>query len=106
MSVNNLTIASSPLILFRQGFITAAMNPKAFIFFTALLPHFIDPHRDIFLQFLCLAMTYVVIEYLNEFFFASVAMKIRPWLIRVGKKFNHFCGGVFIVLGSLVLTRE
>ena len=58
------------------------------------------------MQFACLAMTYVVNEYLNELFLASIAIKIRPWLERVGKKFNHFCGGVFIALGGLVLTRE
>jgi len=50
--------------LFGDGFIVQMSNPKALIFFTALLPQFIDPHRDVLSQIAILGVTSVVIEFL------------------------------------------
>jgi homoserine/homoserine lactone efflux protein len=49
--------------LFRDGFILQASNPKAIVFFTALLPQFIDPHGSVVQQVLILAITSAVIEF-------------------------------------------
>ena len=38
-------------------------NPKALLFFTALLPQFIDPGRDVLAQFALLAVTGMTIEF-------------------------------------------
>lgn len=40
-----------------NGFILQAANPKALVFFTALLPQFIDPHADVAVQVGILAAT-------------------------------------------------
>jgi threonine/homoserine/homoserine lactone efflux protein len=49
--------------LFRDGFILQASNPKAIVFFSALLPQFIDPHGPIVMQVAILAVTSMVIEF-------------------------------------------
>jgi threonine/homoserine/homoserine lactone efflux protein len=49
--------------LFTGGFILQASNPKAIVFFTALLPQFIDPHSAIAPQVAILAVTSNVIEF-------------------------------------------
>jgi homoserine/homoserine lactone efflux protein len=49
--------------LFRGGFILQASNPKAIVFFSALLPQFIDPHAAIVMQVAILAVTSNVIEF-------------------------------------------
>jgi homoserine/homoserine lactone efflux protein len=49
--------------LFRDGFILQASNPKAIVFFSALLPQFIDPHGAIVMQVAILAVTSMVIEF-------------------------------------------
>ena len=41
--------------LFRQGLLTAVSNPKALLFFGAFLPQFIDPSRDLRIQFIVMA---------------------------------------------------
>jgi threonine/homoserine/homoserine lactone efflux protein len=49
--------------LFGGAFVTQASNPKAIIFFSALLPQFVDPHGAIGPQLVILAATSIVIEF-------------------------------------------
>lgn len=51
------------LRLFSQGLITQLSNPKAIVFFTALLPQFISPGNQVFQQFLVLGITSIVVEF-------------------------------------------
>ena len=91
--------------LFRQGFLSAATNPKGILFFAAFLPQFIDPARSIFIQFLVMATTFLVIEFVTELVLASLAQRIAAWLARVGRTFNRICGAVFVALGALLPAR-
>ncbi len=49
--------------IFLDGFIGQASNPKAIVFFSALLPQFLDPHRAVGPQILILGITSVIIEF-------------------------------------------
>jgi homoserine/homoserine lactone efflux protein len=42
---------------------------------------------------------------LTEAGLASTAHRIRPWLTRIGKRFNHTCGGIFIAIGAALPLR-
>src|SRR5690242_14215737 len=52
--------------LFRQGFLSAATNPKGILFFAAFLPQFIDPERSLWTQFAVMAGTFVAVEIATE----------------------------------------
>jgi len=91
--------------LFRTGFLTAASNPKGILFFTALLPQFLDPGRSLAVQFAIMAATYAVTEFVVEYAFAAAANRMSAWLARVGKRFNQICGGVFIMVGAALPLR-
>ena len=92
--------------MFQQGALSAITNPKAILFFAAFLPQFLDPHRSLFLQFIIMASTFAAIEIATEFFIASMANRISPWLRRVGKRFNQVCGGVFMAIGVALPLRS
>ena len=92
--------------MFQQGALSAITNPKAILFFAAFLPQFLDPHRSLFLQFIVMASTFAAIEIATEFFIASVANRISPWLRRVGRRFNQVCGGVFMAIGVALPLRN
>jgi homoserine/homoserine lactone efflux protein len=92
--------------LFRQGALSAITNPKAILFFAAFLPQFIDPARSLVIQFVIMAGTFAVTEFVTELFIASVAHRISAWLARVGRGFNRTCGGVFIAIGALLPLRS
>ncbi len=52
-----------------------------------------------------MAGTFAVIEIATEWFIASMAHRISPWLGRVGRRFNQACGGVFIAVGAALPLR-
>lgn len=89
----------------RQGLLAAATNPKGILFLAAFLPQFIDPVRSLWTQFLVMAGTFVAIEIAVELFIAGAAHHIRPWLARVGRRFNQACGGVFVAIGLALPLR-
>src|SRR6185503_1346829 len=92
--------------LFRQGFLSAATNPKGILFFAAFLPQFVDSSRNIFVQFLVMAATFVAIEFLTELFLAILSQRVAGWLSRVGRAFNRVCGGIFVAIGALLPLRS
>jgi homoserine/homoserine lactone efflux protein len=59
--------------LFWNGLVLQLSNPKALVFFTALLPQFINPHAALIPQIAILALTSVVIEFLVQLFYAVLA---------------------------------
>lgn len=49
--------------MFSQGLLTQLANPKAIVFFTALLPQFVSPGGNLLLQFAILGVTSVATEF-------------------------------------------
>ena len=88
-----------------QGALAAVTNPKGVLFFAAFLPQFVDPGRSLWLQFAVMAGTFAVIETLTELGIAATAARLRPWLDRVGQRFNQVCGGLFMLIGAALPLR-
>lgn len=91
--------------LFSQGLLSAISNPKGILFFVAFLPQFVEPEKSLWIQFLIMAGTFLVIEFIYEFAVAYFASRVQPFLKRAGKNFNRFFGSVFVVLGVLLPLR-
>jgi threonine/homoserine/homoserine lactone efflux protein len=86
---------------FRTGFLVAMSNPKAFIFFTALFPQFMDAHAPQGPQLLILAATFYVIESSWQFVYAAGGARLSHWLgsARRMRWVNRFAGGSFVGAG-------
>lgn len=63
---------SGPLIL-RDGFLLQAANPKALLFFTAILPQFIDAHHNVAFQILVLGISSILVEFAILFVYGQLA---------------------------------
>ena len=93
------------IILFRQGALAALTNPKGILFFVAFLPQFIDPAISLVSQFIVMALTFVVIEFVYEYVVASLANTLKPALAKFGKRLNQVFGGIFIAIGIALPLR-
>lgn len=63
---------SGPRIL-RDGFLLQAANPKALLFFTAILPQFIDARHNVVFQVLVLGISSIVVEFVILFSYGQLA---------------------------------
>lgn len=95
---------SRPQDRFRAGFLVAMSNPKAFIFFTALFPQFMNAHLPQKTQLAILAASFFVIEASWQFAYASGGARLSRWLQseRHLKLVNRLSGGAFIGAGVLL----
>jgi len=95
----------SSLIL--QGFVTSAANPKAWAFFVALLPPFVDRTRPIAPQLLALLAMMLIIEFTCLQIYAHGGRMLSDQLHRRGKArwLNYIAGiqmvgvGIWLALG-------
>jgi RhtB (resistance to homoserine/threonine) family protein len=86
---------------FRQGVLSDLANPKIGIFFTSLLPQFVDPGRSVLLPFLALGAVFVLMTVLWLFAYCLVAARAARTLQRprVKAAMDRVTGVVLIALG-------
>ena len=84
-----------------QGFITAVANPKAWAFFVALLPPFVDRDRPLAPQLISLLTIMLVIEFICLQIYAHGGRTLSEQLHRRGKArwLNRIAGGLMAVVG-------
>jgi threonine/homoserine/homoserine lactone efflux protein len=68
----------------RQGFVLQAANPKALLFFAALLPQFIDPSGNVPFQVAILAVSSTAVEFLVLAGYGLAAGRLAGWARRPG----------------------
>ncbi|MCU1646370.1 MAG: LysE family translocator [Nocardia sp.] len=90
----------------RQAFLVGISNPKAIIFFSAVLPQFVAPAAGrVPLQILILGLIFVAIALVSDSTWALVAGFARDWFGRSPKRLENLgaAGGVMIIgLGATV----
>ena len=59
--------------ILRDGFVLQAANPKALLFFTAILPQFINPKHSIIFQVVVLGISSIVVEFIILFVYGQLA---------------------------------
>lgn len=91
---------SGPRIL-RDGFVLQAANPKALLFFTAILPQFINPHRNLVMQILVLGITSILVEFMILFTYGQLAGRALATARnpRFEKVTNRIAGSLLIGAG-------
>lgn len=85
---------------FLQGLLTQLSNPKAIVFFTALLPQFIDPTRPIALQLLILGVISIVVELPVLLLYGYAADRGRARYGKHAPLFERLAGACLIAAGA------
>jgi homoserine/homoserine lactone efflux protein len=97
--------AEGRLPMFRRGVWVNLLNPKAVVFFLALIPQFIRPDEPLLRQYGVLAATVVVIDVLVMwFFYAGTARSFRRFTRddRGQTILNRTFGSLFVGVGALL----
>jgi threonine/homoserine/homoserine lactone efflux protein len=91
---------TGPRIL-RDGFFLQAANPKALLFFTAILPQFIDAHHNVVFQVLVLGISSIVVEFVILFIYGQLAGRALSTARspRFEKLTNRMAGSLLICAG-------
>ncbi|MBY0560329.1 LysE family translocator [Hyphomicrobium sp.] len=71
---------STPNRYFFRGFLTNVLNPKAAVFYIAVLPQFIDASRDLLPQTISLTLAYVAVATIVHGGIIALASRARPLL--------------------------
>lgn len=71
---------ATPDRYFFRGFLTNVLNPKAALFYIAVLPQFIDASRDLLPQTVALTLAYVAIATIVHGGIVALASRARPLL--------------------------
>ena len=100
-------VASEPIPasrLYRDGLVTAILNPKVAMFQLALFPQFVDPSRgSVLVQSLLLGATQLGIAVVGDSLFVLAAAGVRRWFgarPKWGRWSKRLLAGVFAALAA------
>jgi len=90
-----------------RGFALQAANPKALLFFVALLPQFVDVHQAIAPQMVILATTSAAVEFVILAGYGYFAGRVAALACeaRFVTATNRASGGLLIATGTLLALR-
>jgi threonine/homoserine/homoserine lactone efflux protein len=90
---------------FWQGFIVIWSNPKAFLFFGAFIPQFVDPAAgNTFEQTIILGLLFMAVGATFDSIYAFVAGKAGAMLTRTRVRFVERLSGMILIGGGLWLA--
>jgi len=91
---------SGPRIL-RDGFFLQGANPKALLFFTAILPQFIDARQSVAFQILILGVSSILVEFAILFTYGQLAGRVVASArhLRFERITNRIAGSLLIAAG-------
>ena len=89
---------AKPKGVFWHGFVIAITNPKTVFFFVAFFPQFIDPAQPYGPQITLLCVTFMVLAFLLDGFYAVIAGRARGRLVGAGKaRLRHGITGTLLI---------
>lgn len=111
ISVNRGRMQSSLHKLFAQCFVVEFANPKALLYFAAILPQFLDTSEPIFLQILILGGTTLLIDLVSYSLYGLLGDLLsrgglKGWMVKL---LNKSAGGALLYAGfrmaGMVVSR-
>ncbi len=99
-------IEKSNLSFFRDGFLVAGTSPKAWMFFPFIFPQFIDFNSNLFVQFVILITTYIVLDFLSLIGYAMLAQKLIKWITANPKTINTISASVLVIIAAIIVVTQ
>jgi threonine/homoserine/homoserine lactone efflux protein len=97
-----------PAVAFRQGLVSNLGNPKMAVFFTSLLPQFVDDGSGSFLALLALGLLFCALTLAWLSVYAVAVARVGDFLRRprVRRTLEGLTGAVLVALGLRLATEQ
>ncbi len=102
LNFNKNTTSKSSLSLFGDGFLVAFLSPKAWIFFGAIFPQFLNLQGDFIIQLIVLIISWVVLDFSTLMLYGFAAEKIVKWLKTNPKTINTISACALVVIAIVI----
>ena len=90
---------------FKDGFLVAGLSPKALLVFATIFIQFINFSENVFMQFLILTSTWVILDFTTLMIYGFAAGKIANWLKGNPRFLNSISACVLIVIAIIVAIK-
>ena len=97
----NLSTKSN-LSLFKDGFLVAFLSPKAWIFFGAIFPQFLNLEGDFTTHLIILIISWVIIDFSTLMLYGFTAQKIISWFKTNPKTINTISACALIIIAIVI----
>ena len=96
----------SNLSLFRDGFLVAFFSPKAWVFFGAIFPQFLNLEGDFTIQLVILIISWVIIDFSTLMLYGFTAQKIVSWLKTNPRTINTISACALIIIAIIIASTN
>ena len=97
----NLLVKSN-ISLFRDGFLVAFLSPKAWVFFGAIFPQFLNLEGDFTIQLVILIISWVILDFSTLMLYGFTAQKITSWLKTNPRTINTISACALIIIAIFI----
>ena len=102
LDFNKSFATKSNLALFRDGFLVAFLSPKAWVFFGAIFPQFLNLEGDFVIQLIILVISWVILDFSTLMLYGFIAQKIVNWFETNPKTINTISACALIIIAIII----
>ena len=102
LDFNKSLSTKSNISLFRDGFLVAFLSPKAWVFFAAIFPQFLNLEGDFIIQLVILIVSWIILDFSTLMLYGFTAQKIISWLKTNPKTINTISACALIVIAIII----
>ena len=106
LDFNKSISAKNNLSLFRDGFLVAFLSPKAWVFFAAIFPQFLNLEGDFIIQLIILIISWIVLDFSTLMLYGFTAQKIISWLKTNPKTINTISACALIIIAFIIAVSS
>ena len=106
LDFNKSLSTKSNISLFRDGFLVAFLSPKAWVFFAAIFPQFLNLEGDFTIQLIILIISWVVLDFSTLMLYGFTALKIISWLKTNPKIINTISACALIIIAFVIAVTS
>ena len=96
----------SNLSLFRDGFLVAFFSPKAWVFFGAIFPQFLNLEGDFTIQLVILIISWVILDFSTLMLYGFTAQKITSWLKTNPRTINTISACALLIIAIIIASTN